>query len=167
VQELIASDAVVAELHALLEHLDEQVAADDLTEAARRLSSQLVSDFLADKRSSGPARGVRVFDSALLPVPDGVRPASVDTRQLRFRVSDWEVVFALYPVTSDSYEVMGRISGLGDDTAVEVVLSAGKQTERAETDKLHLFRFARVSTGTYRVVFSDKSGEIGTLTLEI
>ena len=135
--------------------------------AVERLADKLVKDFETGKKHKGQPYGVTVFDSKLLPLPEGVRPAVVDTRKLKFRVSDCTLDIALYPVSPDSYELIGQIAGGEAKDRFRVTLSARKNRYTTDTDQFQLFRFDRVFSGQYTLMIRQGRKTIAIVDLDL
>ena len=170
VEQRLATEPEAREMLALLQALD--IAAPDhpdarLMSASRDLADRIYQDYFLRGRQSRVPVGVTVFDSKLLPVPAGVRPAAVDTRQLRYRVESCEVILMLYPVAPDSYEVMGQIGeGLSEDSLSVDLRKRGFRTA-ATTDEFGLFRIDRVPLGDYRLTISAGNRAVGLIHVTI
>lgn len=103
------------------------------------------------RKTGGGRRGITTYDSKLLPLPDGVRPAEVDTRRLKFQIDDAQLEISLYPISPNSYELIGLLSGQDENEKIVVVLKGkgAKLTESA--NQFGLFRFPRVPQGRYEL----------------
>lgn len=167
--ERIRLDPDLRDMLALIVRLDGTVGvgADILSGPAHELSSRIIRDFLQKKADPGSAQGVVVFDSAVVPLPEGVRPAVVDTRQLRFKLDHADLTLALYPLTLNSFELIGQIRGCQFDGAPVVELRQGRTTLTAEADRHLLFRFPRISNGHHRLSIVYDGEKIAFVTLEV
>lgn len=165
----LQSDPELRELLALVADLDKAVGSgeDALADPARNLSTLIIRDFLTRKADPDTRRGVVVFDSSVVPLPDGVRPAAVDTRELRFKLDEAELSLALYPLTMNSYEMVGQITGRPSEEALTVVVKQGRKTQSVPADRHHLFRFARISGGDCRLSLVREGDEIAFITIDI
>ncbi|MEW5994193.1 MAG: hypothetical protein AB1744_07340 [Candidatus Zixiibacteriota bacterium] len=148
----LASDGPLAQLRAIIgELLAASETADDslLRSAAKQVAQRMFEDY---QRRGCPGRrkqGITLFDSKLLPLPEGVRPATVDTRRLKYRLGDLVLTISLYPISPHSYEMIGQIIEAKTDRPFEVIVSGGKTDQSARTDRFHVFRFERLETGRY------------------
>ncbi|MCB2229546.1 hypothetical protein KQH82_02440 [bacterium] len=169
VDSALQSDSELRDLLALVVELDQAVGTRDdiLGDPARKLSTLIIRDFLGRKADPDSRRGVVVFDSSVVPLPDGVRPAAVDTRELRYKLDEAELSLALYPLTMNSYEMVGQISGRPSEEALSVVVKQGRKTQSVAADRHHLFRFARVSGGDCRLSVVRGGDEIAFITIDI
>ncbi|MBD3403188.1 hypothetical protein GF420_09860 [candidate division GN15 bacterium] len=167
---LLASDSEAAELLQVIRQLDSEKSGahgDRLREAARTMSAQIIADFIARRQADDPRMGVLVFDSSVLPLPEGVRPAAVDTRQVRYRFEEAEVSLALYPISPSAYELVGQVAGRSSEEALTVVLRKGKRRYRTEADTHHLFRFDDVAAGRYRLSVFTGDREIAFVMIDV
>jgi hypothetical protein len=167
---MIEADEEFRELVSLLE---EMLAAGDsmrslpLSEPASQLAKELFADFKKDLKYRRIRHGVRVYDSKCLPKPDGVRPAVVETRELKFKLADWEIELSLHPVTADSYELIGRIVGMKRGRDVKVTLKNRATSMTAMADKFYVFRFDRVPAKNYQMLIKDSTKTLGVIRLEL
>lgn len=130
------------------------------------LSRQLKEIKAADKKP-GWRRGVTTYDSKLLPVPEGVRPATVDVRRVKVQIDDWQLDVSLYPVSVSSYEIIGQIIDCDIDAPLIVTLNKRGTAVSAETNRFHLFQFPRVATGKYTLKIKQDRRIIAVVDLEI
>jgi len=129
-----------------------------LRNVAAELAQNMFRDLRAREGNARIPRGVRVYDSQGMPLPEGVRPSAVETRSLRFRFDGVETELTVYPLTPDSIEVIGQINGLDSSADVVVELRQGRRTFRSRADECGLFRFPRVPQGSYTV--SVRQGDV-------
>ncbi len=166
----LKEDPQLAEDYALLKKVASQFDLSPekaMLSAVERLADRLVRDFQTGRRHKGRPFGVTVFDSKLLPLPEGVRPAVVDTRKLKYRIGDCTLDIALYPVSPDSYELIGQIVGCADDDRFQVTLKARKDKYTTESDQFHLFRFERVYSDKYRLTIKRGRDIIAIVEIEL
>lgn len=133
----------------------------------RELSSRLFEDFSRSKKGSKTSRGVKIFDSRMIPLPEGVRPAAVDTRRVKFRAGDIRLELAFYPVTPDSYEIIGQLDGVKLSGVYEVVFAGDDRVFAATTDKFFLFRFPRIPVMKYQLRLKDENGAAASFVIEL
>ena len=144
------------------EFLDE-LGWEQLSEAALKLSDRMFDDF---RQADG--RGVLVFDSALLPQPEGVRPAPVGVRNLRYRIRDLLLDLSLYPITPDSFEILGQVSeGASATGALTISLRGPVRIRAVETDEFGLFRFERVGRGAWDLELISDANSLGRVGLQV
>ena len=161
----IDTDPELRELYAMVRHMEEGAADLEwprLADAVEKLSDRLFDDYGSGK---DPMRGVLVYDSELLPLPEGVRPATVDTRRLRYRLGEFSVDVSLYPVSPESFELVGQVTEA--DRSLKISLSRKRGGIKSETDPFGLFRIERVGRGNWELTIADGSRKIGTCRLEI
>lgn len=135
--------------------------------AAKKLSKTLYNDFLKEQSSPEKQFGVQVFDSSLLPIPKGVRPASVDTRLLKYQFGKSIVELTVYPITVDSVEIIGQISGVEKEKKIVVIAETNGKTQKTDVDEFCLFRFARIVSGDCRLLFSFENAKEGVIELTL
>lgn len=140
---------------------------DRIRSAAESLSSRMFDDFWKGLKDKRPEQGIRVFDSQVLPLPAGVRPAVVDTRRLRYKFDEIEMEISLYPISIDSYEIIGRISRVGDRLSSRVEMVSKNSKFEVETDQFHIFRFSRIPVSDYILNIYGDTGLIGTIDIEL
>jgi len=135
--------------------------------ASDKLSLKLFQDFQKRKLEPALKRAVTTFDSSVMPLPEGVRPAAVDTRALRFQLPRGLVELALYPISVESYDLVGMISEYDAHGPFEIRVKSGRQKLTLHSDAVNLFRIPRISRGKH--VFTILSGEelVGTIDLEL
>jgi hypothetical protein len=102
-------------------------------------------------RSGIGHNAVTIYDSRLLPLPEGVRPATVDTRRLRFRSVDHELSLSAYPVSTGSYELIGQLTAGGCTEPLIAEVRVGKKRITAQANRFRVFRFPRVEVGTCKL----------------
>ena len=170
IEKRLAKDPDLREMLALLGQLDRrgaELSEADIVKAAGALADQIYQDYFRRGKQRRVPVGVTVFDSKLLPLPAGVRPAAVDTRQLRYRIGESEVILMLYPVAPDSYEIMGQIGETLAEGTVSLSLSRRGFEAETTTDEFGLFRFERVPLGSYRLTLSEQSRAVGLIHVTI
>ena len=166
----LRSDAEAAEMVEILKDLDRQAEEADsggLGQAARRLATNLVKEFLGNASTDGPPHGVPVFDSRLLPIPDGVRPATVDTCRLSYRVADLEVDLSLYPVSPERFEMIGQIFGWTEAESPSLQLRTGRSRQSTIADSHGVFRIADVAVGKHALAIRHKKKTLAVIQLDL
>ena len=170
VERAIANDS---RLFALYEVIKPLVGAKDplssaaITTAAKRLGERMFNDFQRHKDDPDSRRGVVVYDSQGLPLPEGVRPAAVDTRRLKYRLPDGLVELSVYPISLESYELVGIISEVDAHAPYTVVLKTSIREQRFTTDEVSLFRIPRISRGKHDLRFYSGEELIGAITIDL
>jgi hypothetical protein len=166
----IETDPELKETYTLLKELggeSRNVDWGEIGSTVKAISDRLVDDFFRTRPDGKSIPGVLVYDSKMLPLPAGVRPASVDVRRLKFKIEEMELMISLYPVGPKAYEIMGQLSGYAGSESIEVSLAKGKKTYRTEPDAFQLFHFARVPSGDYHLVLSTASGTIADVDIDV
>ena len=131
------------------------------------LSSSMFEDYQKSRKKGKAKRGVTIYDSRILPLPDGVRPAVVDCRRLKYKINGLDLEISLYPVSTDSYEIIGQLSGIEHETQLEIKLRSKNTKFSAKTDKYQLFRFDRVPIMDYQFSIHSKENHLGTVEIEL
>ncbi len=139
----------------------------ELFAASKKLSQTLYKDFLKEKSNSQKQFGVQVFDSSLLPLPEGVRPASVDTRQLKYQVGELLVALTVYPTTIDSVELIGQIQDFDKNEKIKIKAKSGRSSQVVEIDEFGLFRFDRIDAGKCSLLFTFENEKEGVIELSL
>jgi hypothetical protein len=170
IEQELRTDNEAAETLEVLKVLDRQAeAADDggLGQAAGRLASNLIKTFLGNASTDGPPNGVPVFDSRLLPIPDGVRPATVDTCRLSYRLADLEVDLSLYPISPERFEVIGQVVGGSQSGPLSLQLRTGRNRQSATCDVHGVFRFPEVSVGKHALAVRHEKKTLAVIQLDL
>ncbi len=144
--------------------------AGDLLRQLRKPARKLMAAILRDrqKKIAQPDQGVIEFDSALLPLPEGVRPAAVETRRLRFRLESGVVDLTLYPLSTEGWELIGQL--IDDDDSnreLRVQVGQGRTKRTVEANQVNVFRIDHLMSGPVQLKLLSDSGNIGTIDLEI
>lgn len=137
----------------------------DLRIAAQRLVERLVRD-LKQSRKTGH-HGLMTFDSGLLPLPAGIRPATLDSRRLKFAADEFRLDVSVYPASPGTFEVIGQAEGFPQDTILEVTLKRGRITLKDTSNPFQVFHFPRVPNGTHLLTVTDPDGKSFDFTLEL
>ena len=138
-----------------------------LISAAKKLSQSLYKDFIKQQKTRDKLYGIQIFDSSILPLPEGVRPAAVDTRRLKYKVGDALVELSTYPITVDSIELIGQISDIKcfQNITIKASTSAGDETVRV--DEFGMFRFDRIVHHKCKLSFLFKDGKEAIIELKL
>jgi len=118
-------------------------------------------------KRAGKRRGITIFDSKLLPLPEGVRPATVDTRRVRYLTKDGRLDLSFYPVSLNSLEMIGQYSGNGGVSGMAVELRRGRIRLMSTANEFGLFRFPRIPKGIYSLRIRTAGAVIAEIDLEI
>jgi len=167
---IIGGDPESAGLFATVESLFTEGQKSDwrpLRDSTLKLAGRLFDDYQKSRKRTKIKRGITIFDSMMLPLPAGVRPATVDTRRLKYKVGEMDLELSLYPVTTDSYELIGRVYELESDGGLSVRLKSRRHEFKEEADRFNLFRFVRVPISNYALDLILHTKKIGTVALEL
>lgn len=166
----LAADRELRELYAVVKRLvatSKEKSAEAVSRAVKELSEHLFEDFWEAKKQARKKLGVTIFDSKVLPLPEGVRPATVDTRRIRYRFEDCDLDISLYPISPGSYEIIGQVVGVPEGTVFEVTLKNRKTSLTTKTDEFHVFRFERVEIATYELSLRLGKRNVGAVTITL
>lgn len=143
----------------VFELLDEsrQVEWDKLKSPAFSTFDRLLRDFKLSEKNQDEKRGIVFYDSKYMPLPEGVRPATVDTRRVKYRIDDATLEISLYPISPGSYELIGQLSGRTTGELLEIEIKNAKTSKRITSNQFQLFRVDRLPAGKYNLkIFIDK-----------
>jgi hypothetical protein len=132
-----------------------------------RLASKVYDDFIFKNTPGNERAGICRYDSSIFPLPDGVRPAAVDTRRLRYTLDSCDLELSIYPINLEAVELIGQIRGLSRGTSVDVALRTKGGVYETRADKYQLFRFNQIPSGIYRLYLFSNKDEIGFINLEL
>ena len=65
-----------------------------------------------------------------MPLPEGVRPAAVSTRRLKYRIGEDILEISLHPVSPASYELIGQLSGQEPGRILDIQFKSGKSVKK-------------------------------------
>lgn len=167
---LIADDPTLQRLVTLTGALREESAAVDwkrIGPSAHALIDIQLKQLALKGARPGGGCGLTVFDSKLLPLPDGVRPALVDTRRMKFLINNGQLELSFYPITLNSSEVIGQYSGNENPSGIAVELRRGRVRLVSTANEFGLFRFPRAPKGTYALRIRTADAVIAEIDLEI
>lgn len=168
VEARIQKDPILQRLAELLRAIRAEAVSGDwrsLKPAAHALLERQLRDRRRKRATTKIEHGITVFDSRLLPLPEGVRPALVDTGHIRYRIGDEILEVSVYPVSVNSFEVIGRFTGIAERKGT-ATLRKGKKKYSAETNEFGLFRFPRITRGQYVLEVSCGGEVFGKVDLE-
>ncbi len=169
-QARLQTDRNLAELQSLIDELlarSKDLDWTTLRGAVLDIAGRLFEDYRNAQRRRDKAYGIRIFDSSALPLPEGVRPAAVDTRRIKYRLDVYTVNLSFYPVSPDSYEMIGQVSWAPEGTVFEVTLQAKGFRKSVQTDKYQLFRFEQVPAAACRLTFRLHRKVAGRIDIEL
>lgn len=135
-------------------------------QALNQLARRMFRDYRTSKDDPDSCVGVTVYDSKVLPLPEGVRPAAVDVRKLKYKMGAWEVELAFYPITVDSFELMGHITGLERGRSLDVIAQLGRRRFSTKVDEQYLFRFPRMPAADYTLLILEDGKLFGRIDLQ-
>lgn len=171
--DLIQSLGSDEELQAMVRHLkqisDENASVDweNLKSPAREIFRHILHDSKQGKKRGGSPRAVRIFDSRVLPLPQGVRPATVDTRRVKYIAGEGVIDISLYPVSPESFELIGQVSGLDIDADAAIEASGTDAVLSASANECGVFRFPRIPRGAYTLRLKQGKRVLATLTIDV
>lgn len=137
----------------------------DLRQAAKGLINRFVKDLRRSKETG--QRAFLTFDSGLLPSPVGIRPASIDTRRLKYAADDIRLEISIYPASPGSFEVIGQVEGYPPGVTLNITLARGRTLLRESANPFQVFHFARVPKGDYALTVADPEGRQVEFSLEL
>lgn len=166
----IENDPVLQKMMAVIKGLRDEVDQIDwqkMQTPSHALFDRLLKDVKSQKGATGERRGITVFDSGLLPLPEGVRASGVDTRRLKYLIGDAQLEISIYPISPGSYELIGQISKPEQIKSLSVELCGGKSTIKTKANQFNLFRFPRVPVGAYNLKLFEGRSTIGIINFEL
>jgi len=137
---------------------------ENVISAARELAAGIIDSAIPE---NGEARGVITYDSKLLPMPEGVRRASVDSRRIKVQVGDGRIAISLYPVTPKSYRLMGQLNDFEDYVEILIILRISGKKLETTCNEWGLFEFPRVPCGKCEIILKQKREFISTFELTL
>lgn len=166
----IADDPDLQKLVRMMSELREEsdsIEWDKIQEPVHGMFGRLLKDFKHADRDKDARRGIRTYDSKYLPLPEGVRPATVNTRRIRYQIGEDDLEISFYPVSPGSYELIGQLSGQESGEILEVELRCGKEKQRTSSNQFQLFRFERVAIGARTLKIKLKGRIIALVDIEL
>lgn len=156
-------------VEALRETIEEQGEIDwqALQAPAHELLKRQLQDLKASQAGGGSKQGITTFDSGLLPTPEGIRPATLETRRLRYQLEGATLELSLYPVSPGSYEIIGQLGNGPEDNQLTVVLEVDKKQFVAAANQFNLFRFPRVPARDCRLSLKRGDETIGKIDIKL
>lgn len=166
VADRIGKDPILQRLVALLSDLQDDLRENDWP-AMKSAAHSLLGRQLKEKRGGERKKGITIFDSQLLPLPAGVRPAMVDTRRIRYKVDENLLDVSIYPISLNSFEVIGQLAGSDKIDSLTVTMRLGRKKFTAEANEFGLFRFPRLPKGGYILEIRTGNDPVGEFDLDI
>ncbi|MBU8934016.1 MAG: hypothetical protein KOO62_08400 [candidate division Zixibacteria bacterium] len=139
----------------------------ELQKPSRALVRRVLKEVKKCTKAGDIKTGIATFDSQLLPLPSGVRPAKVSTRQMRFNTDQLSLELSLYPVTSASYQLIGKISGVKKEIRHAIRLQSGRTKLKCDTNEFHIFQMNRVPAGKCKLTVQENTKVIMIVELEL
>lgn len=170
VREALENDPELRSIYQLLQDIKKDTGGKDwgqIMNFASESASRMFDDFMKNRREGTDVYAVRTYDSKLTPLPEGVRPAAVDCRRLKFKVGDYDLEISLYPVSTDSREIIGQVHRAKFKSPLEVRLKSGRTSFTVTADKFNLFRFERVPVAEYKMTIISDGQTIGIVDLTL
>ena len=96
-----------------------------------------------------------------------VCPASATVKRLKYVFESMVMSVSLYPVTSKTIELMGRISRLEEHVPLSVRLTGKGRVFTADVNASRIFRFERLGKQTYDIEVISNSETLGTATITL
>jgi hypothetical protein len=134
---------------------------------AHSVFRSLLRDFKSSERDTDKKRGIVFFDSQQMPPPEGIRPATTNTRRIKYRIGDEILEISLYPVSPNSYELIGLISGRVPGDILKVEIRSGKSIKRIESNDFQLFRIERIESGRHKLKITAENEVIAKIDIEL
>jgi hypothetical protein len=166
----IAGDPHLQKLVRMMSELRQESASiewDKLREPVHGMFSRLLKDFKHAARDKDARRGIRTYDSKYLPLPEGVRPATVNTRRIRYQIGEVDLDLSFYPLSPGSYELIGQLSGQECGEILKVELIHGREKQLTSANQFQLFRFERVAVGVQTLKIKRKGRIIALVDIEL
>jgi hypothetical protein len=166
VADRIGKDPVLQKLVTLLGDLRDDMRETDWPDM-KSAAHALLSRQLKEKRGGRQKKGVTIFDSQLLPLPVGVRPALVDTRRIRYKIDETLLEVSVYPVSLNSFELIGQLTEAERRQSLTITMRFGRKKFATEANEFGLFRFPRLTKGKYIIAIRAGDDPVGELELEL
>ena len=169
-KEQIENDPVLQKMITVIKGMKsetDQIEWQKLQKPSHDLIDRMLKDIKRRNIEGNEKSGVNIFDSSLLPLPEGVRRAEVDTRRLKFLIGDAQLELSIYPISPKSFELIGQISGLKESRSISVELKGGKSKITSDANQFNLFRIPRVPSGSYVLILREEREVIGKINFEL
>lgn len=166
----IADDPHLQKLVRMMSELREEsdsIEWDKIQEPVHGMFGRLLEDFKNAVRDKDARRGIRTYDSKYLPLPEDVRPATVNTRRVRYQIDEADLEISFYPVSPGSYELIGQLSGQESGEILKVELIHGREKQLTSSNQFQLFRFERVAVGAHTLKIKRKGRIIAIVDIEL
>ncbi len=160
----MARDRELARMAEMIENL-RRSGSESEWEQMSRPAHGLLDNILKDLGKRSKKQAVRIFDSRNLPQPEGVRPATVETRRLKYRLDENLLEISLYPVSPSSFELIGQLGGV--DKQLDIEINSGRKKQKTQSNQFGLFRFARLEKGDYQLKIHSGKEVIATVDIDL
>jgi len=169
VKKMLASDEEFRKMHDLLksygaERLKGQLA--ELMPSLRKMSVNMFREYHKPGQKDNIERGLPIFDSNVMPMPEGVRPSVTNSRRLKYKFKGMELEVSLYPISLYSYELIGQFNGIEGKT-YQVEMVGKKFRQSTTTDELKMFTFTRIESGEYRINIIENKDTLAVVDMEV
>jgi len=170
VEQALKSDPELMMLFQLLTEIENETKVSDwshILKFANQSAGRMFDDFQKSRNRGDDIYAIRTYDSKLTPLPEGVRPAAVDCRRIKYKVSEYDLELSIYPISTDSREIIGKIHKAAFKEPPEVSLKAGRMSFEVVADRFNLFRFERVPVAEYTMTLISSGDAIGIVELSL
>ncbi len=138
----------------------------ELMPSLKQISINMFREYHKSERDRAVERGLPIFDSDVMPMPEGVRPSVTNSRRLKYKFKGMDLEMSLYPISLYSYEMIGQFSGVEGKT-YQIELTGKKFRQTTETDELHMFTFARIPSDVYQINIIENKKILAVVDLEV
>jgi len=138
-----------------------------LLKSAHKLLSLQLNTVKKIDRKLDKKDGIIFYDSRILPLPAGVRPAAVETARLKYQIGDRQLQISLYPVSPERYEVIGHLGRMTTGKVIDIMLKTGRKKIATQSNEFQIFRFQNVHKATYQLEIKDGNESIAKVVLEL
>ncbi len=169
VKKMLDSDREFRKMHDVLKNYGADRLQGPLAElmpSLRQISINMFREYHKPGREDNIERGLPIFDSDVMPMPEGVRPSVTNSRRLKYKFKGMELEISLYPVSLYSYEMIGQFSGVEGKT-YQIELVGKKFRQATETDELRMFTFPRIPSNVYQINISENKKVLAAVDLEV
>lgn len=138
-----------------------------LLESAHRLLALQLKAIKKTTDKVYKSGGLVFHDSRVLPRPEGVRPAAVETARLKYQIEDKQLQISLYPVSPERFEVIGRLDGISSGKIIGVILKSDRKKITTLSNEFQIFRFENIQKASYQLEINDGQKTIAKVTLNL
>jgi hypothetical protein len=170
IERQIADDPDLKEIVRVLSELRHEIDTTEwrkMQQPSHALFNRLLKDVKASNSKTGKKQCITVYDSRLLPLPDGVRRATLDTSRIKYLIGKAQLEVSLYPTSPNSFEIIGQLSERESTKTLDIELRSGKTRLTVKANRFNLFRFPRVPAGVYKLLLKEGNSVIGQVDLEL